>query len=244
MNFTNSSSAADGIVERDFTVDGVPGVLWTPERADGLPLILHGHPGGLHKRFPSLVSRARRLAASGFAVASVDFPGHGDRARSEPDKRWVAELVSRRRAGESLVPVIAEFNASLAERAVPELHAVVDELIATPGIDGPIGYLGMTVAAMIGIPYVASDPRVTAAVFGGAVASPSVLAAARSITIPTDYILSWDDPELPRSSGLEVFDAFGSAEKTLHAHAGDHRHVPRHISFGGADFFTRHLLGT
>jgi hypothetical protein len=58
MKFTSEQRLDDGVLEREFTLGEVPGVLWTPESAPA-PLILSGHNGGLHKRLPRLVARAR-----------------------------------------------------------------------------------------------------------------------------------------------------------------------------------------
>jgi hypothetical protein len=48
---------------------------------------------------------------------------------------------------------------------------------------------------------------------------------------------------VPRESGLALFDAFGSAEKTLHANPGPHGVVPRFEMDSAERFFTRHLGG-
>ncbi|HWC22832.1 MAG TPA: hypothetical protein VG502_11080 [Flexivirga sp.] len=49
---------SDGVVERDFLIGDVPGVLWSPADASaGTPLVLMGHGGGLHKRSPGLVGQ-------------------------------------------------------------------------------------------------------------------------------------------------------------------------------------------
>jgi hypothetical protein len=40
---------------------------------------------------------------------------------------------------------------------------------------------------------------------------------------------------------LELFDAFGSREKTLSANMGGHTGVPRHAGDEAARFFARHL---
>jgi len=90
MRFTSEQRLDDGVLEREFTLGEIPGVLWTPGSAPA-PLILSGHNGGLHKREPRLVARARHYAAQyGFAVAAIDAPGHGDRPRSAVDEqaRW------------------------------------------------------------------------------------------------------------------------------------------------------------
>jgi len=46
---------------------------------------------------------------------------------------------------------------------------------------------------------------------------------------------------MPRESGLALFDAFGSAEKTLHANPGPHMGVPAFELESSERFFTRHL---
>ena len=40
---------------------------------------------------------------------------------------------------------------------------------------------------------------------------------------------------------LELFDAFGSQEKTLHANMGGHTGVPQFEGADGTRFFARHL---
>src|SRR5271154_3976036 len=77
MRFTSEQRLDDGVLEREFTLGEIPGVLWTPGSAPG-PLILSGHNGGLHKRHPRLVARARHYAAEyGFAVAGLHAPAPG-----------------------------------------------------------------------------------------------------------------------------------------------------------------------
>ncbi len=90
LNFIAETSL-DGVVDRSFTVGEVPGVLWsTASVAPVAPLLLMGHGGGLHKRAPGLVTRARQaVVRDGFHVAAIDAPGHGDRARSHEDQQWV-----------------------------------------------------------------------------------------------------------------------------------------------------------
>ncbi|WP_216899476.1 alpha/beta hydrolase family protein [Nocardia alni] len=243
MQFTSETSA-NGVLERTFTLDDVTGVLFSPASgSDSAPLILMGHGGGLHKKAPGLTARAHQaVRTDGFVVASIDAPGHGDRPRNERDRRWVAELTRARAAGESLAPIVAEFNSSLAERAIPEWRATIDALQMLPeiGAEAPIGYSGMTLASTIGIPLVSVESRITAAVFGGVYAYRELLDAARRITVPIEFLLPWDDTELDRESGLAMFDAFASKDKVLHAFPGGHHQVP---TDGRIDtrFFARHL---
>src|SRR3954451_18769023 len=83
MQFTTEQCLDDGVLEREFTLGEIPGILWTPGSASApVPLILLGHPPlGLRKMYPRLVARARQCAAEGFAAATIELPGSGDRPR-------------------------------------------------------------------------------------------------------------------------------------------------------------------
>ena len=60
LQFTAESSS-NGMLERDFTVGEVPGVLWSPASGAGqAPLILMAHGGGNHKKHPAMSGRAQR----------------------------------------------------------------------------------------------------------------------------------------------------------------------------------------
>jgi pimeloyl-ACP methyl ester carboxylesterase len=245
LTFTAETSS-DGIVDRSFTVGDVPGVLWSPvSAAPGAPLLLMGHGGGLHKRAPGLAARARQaVARHGFHVAAIDAPGHGERARSHQDQQWVDALIRAREDGEPLAPIIAPFNGSLAERAVPEWRATIDALQSLPeiGADAAIGYSGMTLASAIGIPLAVAEPRIRAAIFGGVFVYDALLESARRLTIPMEFLLPWDDDEIDRESGVALFDAFASEEKTLLAFPGSHFRVPAERL--DTRFFTRLLAGS
>jgi hypothetical protein len=55
MRFTSEQRLDDGVLEREFTLGEIPGVLWTRGSAPAPP-ILSGHNGGLRKREPRLVA--------------------------------------------------------------------------------------------------------------------------------------------------------------------------------------------
>jgi dienelactone hydrolase len=242
MRFT-SQTTVDGVSEHLFTLDDVPGVLWAPAGASGpRPLVLLGHGGGQHKKFPGVVARARRYVTScGFAVAAIDAPGHGDRPRTEQDERSMAFIREGVAAGEPVGPYLARDNAARATRAVPEWRATLDALQELGVAGGPVGYLGLSMGSAIGIPLAAAEPRITAAVFG--LAGHEALAeAAAGVRIPVEFLLQWDDEMVPRDAGLALFDAFASPEKTLHANPGPHRGVPGFEVASSERFFTRHLV--
>jgi dienelactone hydrolase len=246
VHFTAQTSSA-GVVERDFTVGEVTGVLWSPlSGSDHAPLVLMGHGGGLHKKTPGLRSRALHcVTAYGYTVAAIDAPGHGDRPRTAQDEQARADLQQAMTAGETgrVTSISVRYGNSLAERAVPEWQATLDALQKLPGIGpaAPVGYGGgITLGTAIGIPLTAVEPRITAAIFGGGfVVHESLIEAARRITVPVQFLLPWDDEHVDRESALALFDAFASKEKTLHANPGDHRTVRW---FGVDDsFLVRHL---
>jgi pimeloyl-ACP methyl ester carboxylesterase len=246
MNLTfTAETTSDGVVDRSFTLGDVPGAVWSPAYATpGAPLLLMGHGGGLHKRAAGLVARARQaVVRDGFHVVAIDAPGHGERPRSPEDEEWVDSMLRAREDGEPLGPVLAPFNGSLVERSVPEWQATIDALQALPeiGDDAPIGYSGMTLASAIGITLAATDPRIRAAIFGGVFVYDAVLEAARRVTIPVEFLLPWDDDEISRESGFELFDAFASEDKTLHAFPGSHFRVP--VERIDTRFFARQLSG-
>jgi dienelactone hydrolase len=243
MRFT-AETRSNGVDERLFTLDDIPGVLWASAGATGgRPLVLLGHGGGQHKKAPGLVARAHRyVTACGFAVAAIDAPGHGDRPRTEHDERLVAGFRERMAAGEPIGPQLARYHTDVSERAVPEWRATLDALqdLDCVGAGRPVGYWGVSMGTGIGVPFVAAEPRVTAAVFG-LVGHEALAGAAARVTVPVEFLLQWDDELVPRDSGLALFDAFASAEKTLHANLGRHLGVPAFELESSARFFTRHL---
>ncbi|MFE6664266.1 alpha/beta hydrolase [Streptomyces sp. NPDC057697] len=244
LHFT-AESASDGVVERDFTVDGIPGVLWSPASgaAGRAPLVLMGHGGGADKRHRAMLGRAHRLVTGcGFHAAVIDAPGHGDRPRSAQDEQDVAELRRAQAAGESERPVVVRYNARLAETAVPEYRAALDALQELPeiGADGPVGYVGLGLGSAIGVPLVAAEPRITAAVFG-MMWPDALFEAADRITVPVEFVMHWDNERIPREDSLALFGAFASREKSLHANAGRHLTMPMFEVDSSVRFFARHL---
>lgn len=70
VRFTAETSS-DGVVERDFLVGEIPGVLWAPvSGADHAPIVLVGHNGGMHKKAPGLRARALHTAATWGSMSS------------------------------------------------------------------------------------------------------------------------------------------------------------------------------
>ncbi|MFF3208729.1 alpha/beta hydrolase [Streptomyces sp. NPDC002962] len=243
MHFTSEHRLDDGVLEREFTLGEIPGILWTPASASApAPLILLSPPPlGLRKTYPRLAARARHAAADGFATATIELPGSGDRPRWPAAEQARADL---RRAMEVGDPVSDEIIDALilplVDKSVPEWRAALDALLSLPEIGGPVGYSGGVIS--IGTRLAVVEPRISAAVlFAGSFVPRAMFEEARQVTIPLHVLLQWDDEGNDRQAALDLFDAFGSKEKTLHANMGGHTGVPQFAGDAAAQFFTRHL---
>ncbi len=94
----------------------------------------------------------------------------------------------------------------------------------------------------IGIRLAVVEPRIAAAgFFAGGYVPRAQREEALQVTIPLLFLLQWDDEGNPRQRALDLFDAFGSKEKTLHANMGGHAGTPWFEVEDGDRFFSRHL---
>ncbi|MEV0481304.1 alpha/beta hydrolase [Streptomyces sp. NPDC050508] len=242
---TSEQRLDDGVLEREFTLGEIPGILWTPGSAAAAapaPLILLGHPNlGLRRMYPRLVARARHAAADGFATATIELPGSGDRPRWPAVEQARADLRRAMEAGEPVGDDIVDaLVLPLVDKAVPEWQAALDALLSLPEIGGPVGYSGGVIS--IGIRLAVVEPRISAAVlFAGSLVPRAMFEEARQVTIPLHVLLQWDDEGNDRQAALNLFDALGSKEKSLHANLGGHTGVPQFAGDDAARFFTRHL---
>jgi dienelactone hydrolase len=242
MHFTSEQRHDDGVLERRFTLDGIPGILWTPPSASApAPLILVGHPGGLDRMYPRVAGRARSCVAEGYAAATIELPGSGERPRSAAAEQARADLHRTLAAGGPVDDgIVDRLVLPLVEKAVPEWQAALDALLALPGIGGPAGYSGGVIS--IGIRLALVEPRIAAALlFAGSFVPRALFADARQLTLPVQVLLQWDDENNDRQMALDLFDALGSEEKTLHANMGGHTGVPAFETDAGNRFFARHL---
>jgi dienelactone hydrolase len=239
MHITSERPLDGGVLEREFTLGDTPGTLWTPASATA-PLILMAHNNGLPRSDARLVARARYHAAErGYAVATIDAAGCGDRPQTPAAEQARADLRRALQAGEPADEIFEALVGPLVEDAVPEWQATLDALLSMPGITGPVGY---TSWAALGIRLALAEPRIAAVgLFAGGYVPRAVREDARRVTVPLLLLLQWDDEGNPRDRALDLFDAFGSAEKTLHGNPGGHLGTPAFELEDGARFFDRHL---
>ena len=163
MRFTSDRRLDAHVLEREFTLGEIPGVLWTPASESApAPLVLLGHPGGLRMMYPRLLARARQSVAGGFAAATIELPGGGDRPRFAAVEEARADLHRALAAGQPVDDgIVDRLVLPLVDEAVPEWRAALDALLALPEIGGPVGYAGGVIA--IGVRLAAVEPRIAAA---------------------------------------------------------------------------------
>lgn len=242
MEWIGDPARGDGVVERAFrvSVEGrdVPGILWLPDApAAHRPLVLIGHGATLHKGVDYIVYLAQVMAQRhGFATAALDAPGHGDR-RLDPSADEIQLFAN----------FLAEWSRpGSTDEVVAEWHATVAALRALDEVgDGPVGYWGLSMGTIYGVPYVAAEPRVQVAVFGlMGLLGPSkerLEQDSAAIACPVLFIQQWHDQLIPRDDSFTLFDRLGTLDKRLHAHPGQHAAVPAEELLFSVDFLARHL---
>lgn len=243
MRFSGATRELDGVAERAFSLEvagrPVPGILWTPEGGDHdgpRPLVLVGHGATLHKRIDHIVALAHLLARHGFAIAALDAPGHGDR-RTDPAADEI-QLFSN---------FLSEWSRpGSTDEVVAEMLAAVEALRALDEVgNGPLGYWGLSMGTIYGIPLAAAEPRLQVAVFGLMGLLGPTLDRMRddavALACPVLFIQQWHDQLIPREDAFALFDTIGSLDKRLHAHPGQHSAVPAEELLASVDFLVRHL---
>ncbi|AZT95831.1 alpha/beta hydrolase [Brevibacterium aurantiacum] len=246
MHFISEHNLDEGIVEREFVLGDISGILWTPSAATAsapVSVLLMGQPGGIGMRrmYPRLAARARSSAAQGFAAVTVELPGSGDRTPLPGAEQAHVDLMRAISAGDQPgEDVVDRLILPLVDATVPEWQITLDEVLGLPEITERVGISGGVIA--IGVRLAATDSRIAAAgLFAGSYVPRLTMEEARQITIPVHVLLQWDDEGNGRGMALDLFDAFGSAEKILNANMGGHTGVPHWAGEDAARFFARHL---
>jgi dienelactone hydrolase len=242
MDWVGEPQTSRGVTERrfDLSVGGevVPGLLWTPQDAHApRPLVLLGHGGSQHKRAPNILALARRLVRHlGFAAAAIDGPMHGDRIEGGTEL-MLADVRSR------LADRSPDEARSMFRGAREEWKATLDALREVEGVgEGPVGYWGLSMGTIIGLPFVASEPRIDAAVLGlMGIAADARAGSAQSIDIPILFLVQWDDELVARDHALTLFDRLATRDKVMHVNPGAHAAVPVEEIMASERFFEKHL---
>jgi dienelactone hydrolase len=106
--------------------------------------------------------------------------------------------------------------------------AVVRSLDEVPAVlaehPGPVGFWGISQGARVGLPLLAAEPRITAAVLGLA---DGPLGSAPLVTAAVLFYVQSDDDLVQPDACRVLFDALGSTDKTLIENPGGHLDLPR-----------------
>ena len=232
-----------GVHERRFDIvrDGrtVPAMLWTPEaHAGACPLVLVGHGAAQTKTDQYVVALARILARHhGFAACAIDGPVHGDRRSDGTTDGSVMFLEFGQLWSE---------DETLTDEMVADWRAVLSSVQALPEIgDGPVGYWGLSMGTILGLPLVVAEPRISVGVLGlMGLTGPTkarIEADAKALSCPVLFLVQWDDTLFRRDKCFDLFDAIGTKDKRLHANPGAHSAVPPQEFRDTARFLADHL---
>jgi dienelactone hydrolase len=258
LAWRGAPEASTGVIERGFVLDvagpggheTIPGVLWAPADLPGeatgpLPLVLMGHGGQSHKRSDRMAAIGRRLVRrQGVLAAAIDQVDHGERGPLTEDTDDTRYRAMWQRPG-------------LIEQSTAQWRAVTRALAALPQVNADrIGYWGLSMGTMFGLPFVAEEPLVRAAVLGLAgLTGPSVErsgiaphleAAAPRVACPVMWVVQWDDERFDRAGSLALFDLLGrdvegASNKRLIAFPGLHDAAPDESTALTREFLGREL---
>lgn len=244
--WTDETATASGVRERGFTVErggqAIPGVLWQPAAIrERRPLVLMGHGGTGHKRNERMNMLGRLFAGEyGWSAAAIDGPAHGARGPADDPERSNYRLMWQR--------------PNIVQSMIDDWRVTLDALCGQEQVDtGRVGYWGVSMGTMFGLPFVASEKRVRVAVLGKAgMTGASVVRSgidvhfkqyAPHMHVPLLFTMQWDDERFERSGQLALFDQLASKDKRLHAYPGEHSDNGPEAFIAQAAFLARYLEG-
>lgn len=250
MDWTAEPQSTLGVWERPFVVnrggDSIPGILWMPaEDGPPPPLVLMGHGGQNEKRNPMGLALARRFVRRhAIAVAAIDAIDHGERGPIRP----VEDAAGH--------PAYIELwkRPDTFDRMTRDWQATLDALLASGRLDADrVAYWGLSMGTMLGLPFVATEARIKAAVLGlcgfkGSSATRGRFgerhaADAPKIQCPVLFMVQWDDGLFDRDGAFELFAALGSNDKRMHVHLGKHGEMPLEAGDATREFLAGRLKG-
>lgn len=186
-----------------------------------------------------VVALARSLVRThGCCVVAIDGPVHGERRSDGHTGSTLPflEFAQRWSADESLT-----------DDMVSDWRETLDAVLAAEWVDNDaeVGYWGLSMGTILGLPFVAAEPRVRAAVLGlmGA-AGPTrerLVSDAASVTVPVLFLVQYDDELVAREDAITLFGLLGSSDKTMIMSPGAHGAVTAESFRRSAEFLADRL---
>ncbi|MCY3811775.1 MAG: dienelactone hydrolase family protein [Gammaproteobacteria bacterium] len=215
----------------------VTGALWSPADAgDHAPLVLFGHGASGDRYQAPICHLAHRFVdEAGCHALAIDGPVHGMRQVGPGGRAAFGDEIKR---------------PGFMDDMVADWHAALDAARGQVSV-GDIGYFGLSMGSIFGIPLVATLPETTAAVLGllgttkaGGPFAERILSDAARIRCPVLFLMQLEDELFPRDGYLAVFDALASTDKRIHANPGLHPEVPADEIAASFAFIERLLGGS
>jgi dienelactone hydrolase len=219
--------------------DRVPGrLLLPPSGANPCPLILLQHGAGGSKESEYLDVVAAPWVARGAAVASIDFPLHGERANPKL-ARFLHSGAAR--------PGDDALRTAFARQAVSDLGRALDTLAGIADLDAArVAYAGFSLGALVGVLFCALDsrPRAAALALGGGGFGPPALDPVRFVARIAPravlFVNARGDETLPRAAA-EALHAAAAPPKEVAWFDGGHATLPGVALKTMWQFLARHL---
>lgn len=214
----------------------VPWAAWLPAGPppDTLVLIGHGASGDKHEGY--VVALGRSLAARGAACVAIDGPIHGERRERGATTMPFFDFAARWSS-----------DSDLTDSMIEDWRTVLDHFLSDGSVNpkAAVGYWGLSMGTILGLPLVAAEPRISACVLGlmgnTGPTKDRIASDARTLQIPTMFLVQWNDQLFHRRDAFELFDLISSSDKTLIATPGNHGDVTPETFRRSAEFLMNRL---
>ena len=198
--------------------DTIPASLWLPDGGTRRAVVLLGHGLGVDRHHAYNKLPARFLTESGCAVLIPELPLHGERRSGEPaDWQTIVDSWQAYWAAGGVEALVAEWRViqRYAQDRFPELA---------------LGYFGLSLGTQYGIPFLARNDSIGAAVLGlfGSLPRPKTPVMNRyapMVTCPVTFIKQTDDEIHPSATVDHLFHSLGSKSKCMIEGPGRHAEV-------------------
>ncbi len=195
--------------------DRVPARLMLPPGStQNLPVVVLQH--GLHgnKEADYIEATASPWVRKGVAVATLDFPLHGERTSAKLSGALVQSFARLLQRPDAMAAEDVGLWLSFVRQSVADLQRLCDVLERHPRLDGSrLAYAGFSLGAILGSIFCGADPRPRAAALalgGGGWGPPEADPAqhiARFAPRPLLFVGARNDETIPRAATEALFEA-------------------------------------